>query len=73
MGDMVWNKGDRVVITHKRADSTAGPGETIVRSGVVEKSQRGWVMVELDEPAKTSAGWESGRMLVRDSELSLQG
>lgn len=67
----MWNKGDRVVITHQRADSTEGPGEVIVRTGVVEKRQRGWVMVELDEPAKTSAGWKASRMLVRESELSL--
>jgi len=60
MEDMVWAKGQRVTFTDKQ-------GTTY--NGVVDTQRRGWVMVDLDEPANTTQGWQAHKMMLKSSDL----
>lgn len=62
MDDMSFAKGQRVTYTDPKG---------VTYNGIVDVQRKGWIMIDLDEPAETYQGWMASKMMLKASEVTL--
>lgn len=64
---VTWEAGARVKVTVESKEEGADPTEYV---GTVDSHRGRWVMLDLDAPTTTSAGWSTSKMLARADQVS---